>query len=153
MSKKSAKARILQVLLGAAIVFIVAAGWVFWPETADVDGIAPAAGTYDALIRRDTYGVPHVWGATDADPDVRRKAALALGQIGDAASYAALFEALDGRNGFPLRVAGEPPRADRTANEMHRTLEARHDARQDGTVELAQRQPFRAARGTRDRAH
>ena len=31
----------------------------------------------------------------DADPEVRRKAALALGQIGDGAAYAPLFEALN----------------------------------------------------------
>ncbi len=46
---------------------VVAGVWMFWPESAGVDGIAPPDGIYDALIRRDTYGVPHVWGRTDAD--------------------------------------------------------------------------------------
>jgi acyl-homoserine lactone acylase PvdQ len=65
--KISAKTRIGKILLVVVVVLAVAIVWVFWPERADVDGIAPEAATYDAIIRRDTYGVPHVWGATDAD--------------------------------------------------------------------------------------
>jgi acyl-homoserine lactone acylase PvdQ len=59
--------RLRKIFLGLLAVLLVAGVWMFWPESADVDGIAPAAGTYDSLIRRDTYGVPHVWGRTDAD--------------------------------------------------------------------------------------
>jgi acyl-homoserine lactone acylase PvdQ len=60
-------ARTKKVLVGVVAVLVVAGVWMFWPESADVDGIAPPDGTYDAVIRRDTYGVPHVWGRTDAD--------------------------------------------------------------------------------------
>ena len=56
-------------LLSTAGVLVVLSAWLFWPESAagEVDGVAPAPGTYDTVIRRDTYGIPHVWGATDAD--------------------------------------------------------------------------------------
>ena len=59
--------RLRKAFLGLLAVLAVASVWMFWPESANVDGIAPPDGTYDSLIRRDTYGVPHVWGRTDAD--------------------------------------------------------------------------------------
>jgi acyl-homoserine-lactone acylase len=52
------------VLLGAAVVAII---WMAWPERADVEGIAPPEGRYEVVIRRDSWGVPHVHGRTDAD--------------------------------------------------------------------------------------
>jgi hypothetical protein len=45
-------ARTKKVLLGVVAVLVVAGVWMFWPESADVDGIAPPDGTYDAVIRR-----------------------------------------------------------------------------------------------------
>lgn len=56
-------------LLGIASVLLAAAVWTFWPESAagEVEGIGPPPGTYDAVIRRDSFGIPHVRGATDAD--------------------------------------------------------------------------------------
>lgn len=56
-------------LLGVGLVLTALLVWLYWPESAadEVEGLVPAAGSYDAVIRRDTYGVPHVWGATDAD--------------------------------------------------------------------------------------
>ena len=59
--------RLRKILLGLLVALGVIAAWMFWPESADAEGIAPADGTYDAIIRRDTYGVPHIWGRTDAD--------------------------------------------------------------------------------------
>jgi acyl-homoserine-lactone acylase len=52
------------VLLGAAVVTII---WMVWPERADVEGISPPEGRYEVVIRRDSWGVPHVHGRTDAD--------------------------------------------------------------------------------------
>jgi acyl-homoserine-lactone acylase len=51
---------ILLVLLGAAAV-------IFWPESAQLDGLDEAAAAYDVQILRDDWGVPHVFGVTDAD--------------------------------------------------------------------------------------
>ncbi|NNC40118.1 MAG: acylase [Acidimicrobiia bacterium] len=61
--------RLKRWLLGFAGTLLLFTAWLFWPESAgsEVEGIAPTPGTYDALIRRDTYGIPHVWGDTDAD--------------------------------------------------------------------------------------
>ncbi len=58
-----------KVLLGVVVVVAVSAVWIFWPESAadEVAGIAPEAGAYDATILRDDYGVPHIFGKTDAD--------------------------------------------------------------------------------------
>ncbi len=56
-----------KILLGLVVVAVVLGAWMFWPESPHVEGIGPPAGAYDAVIRRDTYGVPHVWGKTDAD--------------------------------------------------------------------------------------
>lgn len=56
-------------LVGMVGLLIAGAAWMFWPESAagEVEGIGPPPGMYDALIRRDTFGIPHIWGATDAD--------------------------------------------------------------------------------------
>lgn len=51
---------ILLVLLGAAAV-------IFWPESAQLDELADAGIAYDVQILRDDWGVPHVFGVTDAD--------------------------------------------------------------------------------------
>jgi acyl-homoserine lactone acylase PvdQ len=62
-------ARWKKLMLGLAFALALGATWMFWPESAagEVEGITPPPGTYDALIRRDTFGIPHIWGATDAD--------------------------------------------------------------------------------------
>ncbi len=51
------------------ITLIVAfAIWAFWPESPDrvLDDITTEY-DYDVVIRRDTWGVPHIYGTTDAD--------------------------------------------------------------------------------------
>ena len=62
-------ARWKKLMLGLTCALALGATWMFWPESAagEVEGIAPPPGTYDTLIRRDTFGIPHIWGATDAD--------------------------------------------------------------------------------------
>ena len=54
----------------AAIVLLAvlaAAIYVFWPESANVEDLAGAGVAYDARILRDEWGVPHIFGQTDAD--------------------------------------------------------------------------------------
>jgi acyl-homoserine-lactone acylase len=51
---------ILLVLLGAAVA-------IFWPESAQLDELADAGAAYDVQILRDDWGVPHIFGVTDAD--------------------------------------------------------------------------------------
>lgn len=57
--------------ISLALVLVLAAAltWSMWPETgrADVSGLVPAPGEYDATILRDRWGVPHVRGVSDAD--------------------------------------------------------------------------------------
>jgi acyl-homoserine-lactone acylase len=54
----------------ATIIFLVLLGVaavIFWPESAQLDGLADAGAPYDVQILRDDWGVPHVFGVTDAD--------------------------------------------------------------------------------------
>ncbi len=59
-------------LVGLGIVLVVALLYIFWPQgvwpfSINLDDIAPAPGTYDTTILRDEWGVPHIFGQTDAD--------------------------------------------------------------------------------------
>jgi len=56
--------RIAAVIL---VILLAAAAYVFWPETADLDDLVDAGAAYDARILRDEWGVPHIFGKTDAD--------------------------------------------------------------------------------------
>ncbi len=59
--------RWLQIVLINLIIILLLVGYVFWPESPDLRGLENAGDPYDALIRRDTWGVPHISGQTDAD--------------------------------------------------------------------------------------
>jgi len=54
-------------LLLAAAAFIVAADRLGQPSPPDRAALMAKAAQYDVRIKRDTYGVPHIFGATDAD--------------------------------------------------------------------------------------
>ena len=57
-------------VLVVAVVVVVLIGLLFIsqrPATPDVAGLIAAGQRYDARILRDTWGVPHVFGVTDAD--------------------------------------------------------------------------------------
>ncbi|GIK54456.1 MAG: acylase [Chloroflexi bacterium] len=59
-------------LVGVVGVLVVAAAYIFWPQgvwpfVINLDDIAPPPGAYDATILRDEWGVPHIFGQTDAD--------------------------------------------------------------------------------------
>ncbi len=61
-----------KVLVGVGIVLALAAAYIFWPQgvwpfSINLDDIAPAPGAYDTTILRDEWGVPHIFGQTDAD--------------------------------------------------------------------------------------
>ena len=51
----------------ALLVLLAAAVFLFWPESANLDDLVDAGAAYDVRILRDEWGVPHVFGQTDAD--------------------------------------------------------------------------------------
>lgn len=59
-------------LLVLGLIVGLMAVYIFWPQgvwpfTVNLDDIAPAEGRYDATILRDSWGIPHIYGRTDAD--------------------------------------------------------------------------------------
>jgi acyl-homoserine-lactone acylase len=50
-----------------SLFLVVAAAFIFWPQKVDLSHLADAGDPYNAVILRDTWGVPHVFGVTDAD--------------------------------------------------------------------------------------
>ena len=50
-----------------ALALLAAAVYIFWPQTVNLDHLADAGQGYNARILRDTWGVPHIFGQTDAD--------------------------------------------------------------------------------------
>ncbi|HKI54278.1 MAG TPA: penicillin acylase family protein, partial [Anaerolineales bacterium] len=56
-----------KILIGFVIVLALAATYIFWPVKEDLSSLADRAANYDVTILRDTYGVPHIFGHTDAD--------------------------------------------------------------------------------------
>ena len=54
-------------LTGIAIILVLAAAYIFWPVREDLSSLKDRAANYDVTILRDTYGVPHIFGHTDAD--------------------------------------------------------------------------------------
>jgi penicillin amidase/acyl-homoserine-lactone acylase len=54
-------------LIVIGILLIAASSYVFWPEQVDLSNLANLNQGYDVRILRDTWGVPHVFGVTDAD--------------------------------------------------------------------------------------
>jgi penicillin amidase/acyl-homoserine-lactone acylase len=49
------------------LVLLAAAVYIFWPESVNLDDLAGAGAPYDVRILRDEWGVPHIFGQTDAD--------------------------------------------------------------------------------------
>ncbi|HSG42755.1 MAG TPA: penicillin acylase family protein, partial [Anaerolineales bacterium] len=56
-----------KILIGFVIVLALAAVYIFWPINEDLSYLKNRAANYDVTILRDTYGVPHIFGHTDAD--------------------------------------------------------------------------------------
>jgi acyl-homoserine-lactone acylase len=56
-----------RILLAFLFLLAAAAVYIFWPIREDLSHLANSGEGYDARILRDTWGVPHVFGVTDAD--------------------------------------------------------------------------------------
>ncbi len=56
--------RLLALIL---LVVLAAAAYLFWPTSVNLSHLATAGEGYDVRILRDVWGVPHVFGVTDAD--------------------------------------------------------------------------------------
>lgn len=56
-----------KVLLGVGIVVLLAAATIFFPISVDLSAYQDLGDNYDVRILRDTWGVPHIFGVTDAD--------------------------------------------------------------------------------------
>ncbi len=56
-----------KILIGFIIVLALAAAYIFYPVREDLSSLKDLAANYDVQILRDTYGVPHIFGHTDAD--------------------------------------------------------------------------------------
>ena len=56
-----------KLLTGIFIFLALTAAYIFWPVHEDLSSLNNRAANYDVIILRDTYGVPHIFGHTDAD--------------------------------------------------------------------------------------
>jgi len=56
-----------KILLGFVILLAIAAVYIFYPVHEDYTQLSLLAKNYNVKILRDTYGVPHIYGHTDAD--------------------------------------------------------------------------------------
>jgi acyl-homoserine lactone acylase PvdQ len=50
-----------------ALALLLAVAYIFWPQGVDLGYLAGAGEGYDARILRDEWGVPHIFGQSDAD--------------------------------------------------------------------------------------
>jgi penicillin amidase/acyl-homoserine-lactone acylase len=64
MPKRFPRKETLAILLGLITLGVI---YVFTPEHVDLASLQNAGGAYNARILRDTWGVPHIFGTTDAD--------------------------------------------------------------------------------------
>ena len=58
--------------LGVVVLLALAAAYIFWPQgvwpfVVNLDELETINDNYDVVIRRDSFGVPHIFGQTDAD--------------------------------------------------------------------------------------
>ncbi len=61
-----------KIVLALAIALILAAAYIFlpqgvWPFVTNLDELQAVNDNYNVVIRRDSFGVPHIFGQTDAD--------------------------------------------------------------------------------------
>lgn len=64
--------RWLKIGLGIVVVLALAAAYIFWPQgvwpfVVNLDELEAVNANYNVTIRRDSFGVPHIFGETDAD--------------------------------------------------------------------------------------
>lgn len=63
----SLKANWKKIVTGLVVLLVITAAFIFWPVREDLRYLSDRAANYDVKILRDTYGVPHIYGHTDAD--------------------------------------------------------------------------------------
>ncbi len=56
-----------KISISILLILAVAAAFIFWPVREDLGSLGKRATQYDVKILRDNYGVPHIFGHTDAD--------------------------------------------------------------------------------------
>ena len=61
-----------KIVLGVVVLLALAAVYIFWPQgvwpfVVNLDELEAVNDNYDVVIRRDSFGVPHIFGQTDAD--------------------------------------------------------------------------------------
>jgi len=56
-----------RILIGFVVVLASAAAYIFLPVREDLSPLRERAANHDVKILRDTYGVTHIFGHTDAD--------------------------------------------------------------------------------------
>ena len=61
-----------KIVLGILTLLALAAAYIFWPQGVwpfgvNLDDLEAVNENYDVIIRRDSFGVPHIFGQTDAD--------------------------------------------------------------------------------------
>ena len=56
-----------RIAAGIVLLLVTIATYTFWPEQDDLSHLLDAGDAYDVRILRDQWGVPHVFGQTDAD--------------------------------------------------------------------------------------
>lgn len=61
------KANWKKIIIGIVGFLAISAAYIFWPVHEDLNYLKERASKYDVKILRDTYGVPHIFGHTDAD--------------------------------------------------------------------------------------
>jgi penicillin amidase/acyl-homoserine-lactone acylase len=87
--------------MGAVLLAVLAVGGIWATSGADPDDLIPPAGKYDVRILRDTWGVPHIFGKTDAD------CAYGLAYANAEDDYATILEALRGTRGKMAATNGK----------------------------------------------
>jgi acyl-homoserine-lactone acylase len=56
-----------KILIVIGLILAVFTAFVYWPLREDLSGLKDLSTKYTVKILRDTYGVPHIFGHTDAD--------------------------------------------------------------------------------------
>ncbi|MCX5772025.1 MAG: penicillin acylase family protein, partial [Candidatus Hydrogenedentes bacterium] len=90
-----------KIVMGVVVASVLVVAAVWTASCATRDTLIPPPGTYDVRILRDTWGVPHIFGKTDAD------CAYGLAYAHAEDDYATIIEALRGARGKMAAVKGK----------------------------------------------
>jgi acyl-homoserine-lactone acylase len=96
------------ILLVILVIIAALAAYIFWPVQVDLAHLAVPSDRYDVRILRDSWGVPHIFGQTDAD------AAYGLAYAHAEDDFLTIQQSLVAARGWLARVYG----ADSAANDF-----------------------------------